>query len=65
MKKRIAVFRHDLHNYICITEDWADPDNWKGLNSGYCPYTRLTEYVDVDFPEIIEPALDHSEYNYE
>ena len=65
MKKRIAVFKHVNHDYECITTDWADPIKWTGSNTGLCPYIRLTGYVEVDFPKIIEPALDHSEFNYE
>ena len=65
MKKRIAIFKHVELYYECITTDWADPIKWTGLNERLCPYIRLTDYVEVDFPEILEPALDHSEFNYE
>ena len=65
MKKRIAVFKNVEHNYECITGNWADPDTWTGSNQDQCPFIRLSKYIEVDFPDIIEPALDHSEYNYE
>jgi hypothetical protein len=63
MKKRIAIFKHKELDYECITGNWADPDTWTGLDE--CPYIRLSEYVIVDFPDIIKPALDHASYDYE
>ncbi len=55
MKKRIAVFKTD---YGMIFPCWSGAE-FIDTN------TRISEYVDVDFPEIIEPALDHSDCDYE
>ena len=55
MKKRLALFKTD-YGMIMTSESIME----------FVPgCKRISEYVDVDFPDIIEPALDHSEYNYE
>ena len=42
MKQRLALFENITYGGITPTESWAERRN---------DYTRLTEYVEVDFPE--------------
>ncbi len=43
MKKKIAVFENIVYGVITPNEEWAERSN---------DYTRLTEYVEIDFPEL-------------
>ena len=56
MKRKLALFKNTKFNFIGVTEP---------IMEGNADYIRISEYVDVEFPEIIEPALDHASYDYE
>ena len=48
MKLKTAIYKTDYSDAVAIIGDWADK---------YSGYVRLTEFVDVDFPDLDTPTV--------